>query len=339
MQRFPRWPGQRQDLPEETVSPITAVEVVPGDEERGLLEAQFRKHGAPGSPSDRCRIILPCAGGLRKREIAGRIGVHGHTAGKWRRRFAGKRIPGLPDEYRSGRPRMAADDKVAEVVERTPDTMPKDATHRWSGAWPVHGRVAHDDAPDPVGIRPEAAPERDVQAAGGAAIRRRGQDIAGACMAPTDRAGAGSRGSGCRAENPRPCPPRHDDALRRARRRRRRGDRQVLRAPWRHGVPGLPRGERGGPPAPACPLHAGLGVMDRPGPALVRGTGREEAAAGHASSGRGAGRGHHVLHRRAGREAEALQAGQVRRRGPCVRWEVPSQGEQARRERRGLMRT
>ena len=110
------------------------MEVVPGDEERGLLEAHVRKHGAPRSPSDRCRIILPCAEGLRSREIAGRIGVHGHTVGKWRRRFAGKRTPGLPDEYRSGRRRMAADDKVAEVVERTTDTMPKDATHRCTGS-------------------------------------------------------------------------------------------------------------------------------------------------------------------------------------------------------------
>ena len=37
----------------------------------------------------------------------------------------------LSDEYRSGRPRTVTDDKVAEVVERTLSTMPKDATH-WS---------------------------------------------------------------------------------------------------------------------------------------------------------------------------------------------------------------
>ena len=35
------------------------------------------------------------------------------------------------DECRSGRPRNVTDDKVAEVVERTLNTMPKDATH-WS---------------------------------------------------------------------------------------------------------------------------------------------------------------------------------------------------------------
>ena len=108
-----------------------AVEVVLSAEERAFLEAHVRKHKAPRSLSDRCRIILLCAEGLRNREIAERTGVHEHTVGKWRRRFAEKRIEGLSDECRSGRPRTVTDDKVAEVVERTLTTMPKDATH-WS---------------------------------------------------------------------------------------------------------------------------------------------------------------------------------------------------------------
>ena len=41
------------------------------------------------------------------------------------------KIEGLSDEHRSGRPRTVTDNKVAEVVERTLTTMPKDATH-WS---------------------------------------------------------------------------------------------------------------------------------------------------------------------------------------------------------------
>ena len=108
-----------------------AVEVVLSDEERGFLETHVRKHKVPRSLSDRCRIILLCAEGLPSREIAGRLGVHEHTVGKWRRRFAEKRLEGLSDEYRPGRPRTVTDDKVAEVVERTLNTMPKDATH-WS---------------------------------------------------------------------------------------------------------------------------------------------------------------------------------------------------------------
>ena len=107
------------------------MEVVLSNEERELIEAHIRKHKAPKSLSDRCRIILLCAEGLASREIAGRVGVHEHTVGKWRRRFAEKRVKGLSDEYRSGRPRTVTDDRVAKIVERTLNTKPKDATH-WS---------------------------------------------------------------------------------------------------------------------------------------------------------------------------------------------------------------
>lgn len=38
---------------------------------------------------------------------------------------------GLTDEYRAGRPRTVSDAQVAQVIERTLNTTPKDATH-WS---------------------------------------------------------------------------------------------------------------------------------------------------------------------------------------------------------------
>jgi len=74
-------------------------------------------------------MILLCADGLASKEVAGRLDVHEHTVGKWRRRFAKDRIEGLTDEARSGRPRTIADDEVAAVIERTLHTTPKDATH------------------------------------------------------------------------------------------------------------------------------------------------------------------------------------------------------------------
>lgn len=40
-------------------------------------------------------------------------------------------VEGLTDEYRPGRPRTVSDMQVAEVIERTLNTTPKDATH-WS---------------------------------------------------------------------------------------------------------------------------------------------------------------------------------------------------------------
>ncbi len=56
--------------------------------DRAFLGWQVRRHKAPRSLSDRCRMVLLCADGLQSKEVAERLGVHEHTVGKWRRRFA-----------------------------------------------------------------------------------------------------------------------------------------------------------------------------------------------------------------------------------------------------------
>lgn len=76
-------------------------------------------------------MILLCAEGFQSKEVGARLGVHEHRVGKWRRRFVKDRIEGLTDDYRPGRPRTVSDDQVAQVIERTLQSTPKDATH-WS---------------------------------------------------------------------------------------------------------------------------------------------------------------------------------------------------------------
>ena len=107
------------------------IPLILSSDEREYLERQVRRHRAPRSLSERCRVILRCADGVPSKSVAGELGVHEHTVGKWRRRFLKDRIEGLLDEARPGRPRTINDDQVAAVIERTLRSTPKDATH-WS---------------------------------------------------------------------------------------------------------------------------------------------------------------------------------------------------------------
>lgn len=48
--------------------------VVLSAQERAFLEAQARRHKAARSLSDRCRMMLLCAGGLQSKDVAERLG-------------------------------------------------------------------------------------------------------------------------------------------------------------------------------------------------------------------------------------------------------------------------
>jgi transposase len=79
----------------------------------------------------RARIVLSAAEGLSSSEVARRLGTQFGTVSKWRNRFAEQRIDGLLDEPRPGQPRKITDAQVEEVVVKTLETTPTDAT-QWS---------------------------------------------------------------------------------------------------------------------------------------------------------------------------------------------------------------
>jgi transposase len=101
------------------------------DDERAQLESWTRRHTSAQALAMRSRIVLLAAEGLKNTEISQRLGIHRNVAGKWRSRFLEQRLDGLLDEPRPGRPRTISDERVEEVIVRTLETTPKDATH-WS---------------------------------------------------------------------------------------------------------------------------------------------------------------------------------------------------------------
>jgi transposase len=100
-------------------------------EERAELEGLVRRRKTAQDLAVRARIVLRCAGGATNQAAAREVGACAHTVGKWRERFARDRLEGLGDGPRSGAPRTVTDERVADLLVRTLETMPEGATH-WS---------------------------------------------------------------------------------------------------------------------------------------------------------------------------------------------------------------
>ena len=99
--------------------------------ERELLERWSRRPKSAQALALRARIVLAADTGLKNTEIAERLGIAHSSVRKWRNRFAELGLDGLTDEPRPGRPRTVTDAQVEQVVVRTLETTPRDATH-WS---------------------------------------------------------------------------------------------------------------------------------------------------------------------------------------------------------------
>jgi transposase len=111
-------------------SPVpTRIELT--DEERAQLEAWERRRSSAQALALRSRIVLAAAEGPNNTDIARRLGIAVSSVRKWRNRFAEHRLDGLVDDPRPGQPRKITDDKVEEVIVKTLESKPKNATH-WS---------------------------------------------------------------------------------------------------------------------------------------------------------------------------------------------------------------
>jgi transposase len=109
----------------------TAVAIELTVAERAELEGLAGRRRTAQGLARRARIVLGAAEGMENKTIARSVGADENTVGKWRRRFAARRLAGLYDEPRPGAPRRIGDDEIAETIRRTLEETPSDATH-WS---------------------------------------------------------------------------------------------------------------------------------------------------------------------------------------------------------------
>ena len=96
------------------------------------LHKLLRRRTTPVRVAERCRIVLLAAEGLQDKQIAERISVAPLMASRWRSRFLAHGVAGLvTDAPRPGRTPTITAEKVAEIVAKTTQTKPANAT-QWS---------------------------------------------------------------------------------------------------------------------------------------------------------------------------------------------------------------
>jgi len=101
-------------------------------EARTELQSLVRRRTTPVRVVERCRIVLLAANGLQNKQIADRMSVTPLMASRWRGRFLTQGVAGLlKDAPRPGRTPTITTGKVAEIVARTTQSTPANAT-QWS---------------------------------------------------------------------------------------------------------------------------------------------------------------------------------------------------------------
>ena len=109
--------------------PKPLLELTAGEREE--LSGFAASRSLPHALVARAMLVLWSAEGFTNSDLAARLGWSMPTVGKWRQRFIERRIQGLYDELRPGRPRSISDEQVASLLRRTLKTRPPAGTH-WS---------------------------------------------------------------------------------------------------------------------------------------------------------------------------------------------------------------
>ena len=106
--------------------------VVLNTEQRDLLESRARARSASARSVERARIVLLAADGMQDKQIAAKLKIMPEKAARWRNRFLDGGLAALDkDAPRPGRPSRITPEKIQQVVRKTTQEKPSNATH-WS---------------------------------------------------------------------------------------------------------------------------------------------------------------------------------------------------------------
>ncbi|MFF1740999.1 IS630 family transposase [Streptomyces mirabilis] len=107
------------------------AELVLSEAERDQLTRWARRAKTAQFLALRAKIVLRCAEDGTNKEVATALGVSHRSVNSWRARFVERRLDGLIDEPRSGRPPSVLLDQVEDVVIATLESTSGQDTH-WS---------------------------------------------------------------------------------------------------------------------------------------------------------------------------------------------------------------
>jgi transposase len=283
-----------------------AVRIELSDGERSELRARARGRKIARADAMRAAIVL-AADGMTNLAIAERLGIARVTVALWRKRFAAKRLDGLVDEPRPGAPRKIGDDKIAEVVTTTLETMPAAATH-WSTRGMAKATGVSTSTVHRIWRAFSLQPHRSetFKPSTDPLFLEKVRDIVGLYLDPPDRAlvlCVDEKSQIQALDRTQPMLPMRPG----------QAERQCLQ-PQDQADPRLVRQT-----APlAHPLHADLRVLDQPGRAVLRAPRRAADQARRAPLHQGAGGGHRRPYRRPQCRPQALPLDQDRRRYPRI---------------------
>ena len=109
-----------------------APPIVLTEEQKRTLHQWARGRSLPARQVERARVVLLAAAGKQDLEIAAEVGISNQKAARWRKRFLKLGLAGLEkDAPRPGRTPTITSSKVQEVVRKTTQEKPANATH-WS---------------------------------------------------------------------------------------------------------------------------------------------------------------------------------------------------------------